>query len=164
MIWHSRNNLRFENKVTYFRTTTNYFATSVHLTGNSSKGSMSSLIQEFSILKAFQISCHACQALRIKEVIWKMPPCNWVKCNSDAASKGNPGWSACGGIFRDYMAAALGCFAANLGVSSSLYAELIGAILAVEHAHLRSRKNLWLECDSQFVVAAFKLNLVVPWK
>ncbi|MCI69340.1 ribonuclease H protein, partial [Trifolium medium] len=53
-------------------------------------------------------------------------------CNSNDASKGNPGPSACGGIFRDNQANDLGCFASNLGVSDVFSAELIGAIIAIE--------------------------------
>lgn len=125
---------------------------------------MFSIAQEFSILKAFNITCHASQAPRIKEVKWSMPPCYWIKCNSDGASKGNSGWSACGRIFRDYRDAALGCYAENHGVSNSFHAELVGAMLAVEYAYAKGWFNLWLEYDSQLVVNAINDSLVVPWK
>ncbi|MCH89989.1 ribonuclease H protein [Trifolium medium] len=71
---------------------------------------------------------HLPKAPVITEIIWQSPPLRWVKCNSDGASKGNPGLSACGCIFRDNQANNLGCFASNLGVSDAFSAELIGAI------------------------------------
>jgi hypothetical protein len=52
----------------------------------------------------------------IKEVIWSPPFANWVKCNSDGASLGNPGTAACGGVFRNSNSEFLGAFAINLGL------------------------------------------------
>ncbi|MCI19430.1 ribonuclease H protein, partial [Trifolium medium] len=73
----------------------------------------------------------------ITEIVWQPPTVRWVKCNSDGASKGNPGLLACGGIFRDNRANDLGCFASNFGVSDAFFAELIGAITAIEIAQRR---------------------------
>jgi hypothetical protein len=39
----------------------------------------------------------------------------------------------CGGVFRDYEANLLGCYASNI-VSFALYAELMRVILAIEIA------------------------------
>ncbi|MCI80670.1 ribonuclease H protein, partial [Trifolium medium] len=33
--------------------------------------------------------------------MWQPPTFNWVKCNCDGASLGNPGLSSYGGIFRN---------------------------------------------------------------
>lgn len=77
--------------------------------------------------------------------------------------RGAPGWSACGGIFRDYRASAMGCLATNLGVSYSLHAEFMGVILSIKHAAKNGWRNVWLECDSQLVVTAFSSSAGVPW-
>jgi hypothetical protein len=73
---------------------------------------------DFCILKAFNVWSHLPKALasHYRDYIWQPPPLLWVKCNSDGVSKGNPGPSACGGIFRDSQANDLGCFASNLGL------------------------------------------------
>ncbi|GAU48946.1 hypothetical protein TSUD_285350 [Trifolium subterraneum] len=92
----------------------------------------------------------------IKEVLWQPPILNWMKCNSDGASSGNPGNSSCGGIFRNAEAIFKGAFAINLGIQSSLFAELMGAMIAIEIAHQNGWKQLWLETDSMLVIAAFK--------
>ncbi|PNX57293.1 ribonuclease H, partial [Trifolium pratense] len=89
---------------------------------------------------------------------------SWVKCNSNDASKGNPGPSACGGIFRDNQANDLGCFASNLGVSDVFSAELIGAIIAIEITHRKGWNDRWLEYDSKLVTLASKFYLVIPLK
>lgn len=62
--------------------------------------------------------------------------------------EGNPGLAASGGIFRDYMSAALGCFAVNIGNYFAIHAELIGATMGIELTFNKGRQNLWLECDS----------------
>lgn len=125
---------------------------------------MPATITEFAFLKSFCISGHVGSAPSIREVVWSPPPCFWVKCNSDGTARGSPGLAACGGIFRDYRAATLGCFVASLGVTHSFNAELIGAMLAIDHALTHSWQNLWLETDSQLVVSAFKSPNIVPWK
>jgi ribonuclease HI len=107
---------------------------------------------------------HPPKAPSITEVIWQPPPLCWVKCNSNDASKGNPGPLACGGIFRDNQANDLGCFASNFGICDAFSAELIGAITAIEIAQRRGWNHLWLECDSKLVTLTFKSQLAIPWK
>lgn len=100
----------------------------------------------------------------ITQVPWLSPPCYWTKCNSDGAAKGAPGLASCGGIFRGHNAAALGCFAANLGVSFALHAELMGAMLAIEMAYKKGWHNFWLEYDSKLIIQVFSSIDIVPWK
>jgi ribonuclease HI len=102
-------------------------------------------------------------APKIKEVVWQPPILNWVKCNCDGASLGNPGLSACGGLFRNSNASFLGAFASNLGINTSLNSELIGAMLAIEIANSKGWTQLWLESDSMLVVHAFSSSKIVPW-
>jgi hypothetical protein len=67
-------------------------------------------IHEFSIIKHFGVVCHPPLPPSIKQVNWIQPPYNWVKCNTDGASRGFPGASACGDIFRDHTGTFLGAF------------------------------------------------------
>lgn len=81
----------------------------------------------------------------VKEVIWSSPPpCYWIKCNSNEPI--------------------LGCYAANLGVTFSLQDKLVGAMMGIEYASVKGWTNLWLECDSQLVVTAFKNPSIVSWR
>jgi ribonuclease HI len=125
---------------------------------------MFSSIQEFSFIKYFGADCHPPPPPSIKQVNWTRLPFNWVKCNTDGASRGSPGASYCGGIFRDHLGTFLGAFSANIGVATSLYAEICVAIYAIEFALARGWTNLWLECDSLLLVQAFSNVHLVPWK
>lgn len=100
----------------------------VSTAGRLSTGSMYSSMQDFNLLKSFKIVTNPTKPLIIKQVDWHSLPGSWVKCNTDWAAKGNLGIAACGVIFRDANAAALGCFAENIGVSFAINAELIGAM------------------------------------
>lgn len=95
---------------------------------------MSNSITELGILKAFSVNIHARKAPSIKQVDWQPPNCGWIKCNSDGAARGNPSYAACGGLFRGSKGEILGCFAENLGISSSLFAEISAAMNAIEIA------------------------------
>lgn len=49
-------------------------------------------------------------------------------------------------------------------MANSVVAELSAAMMAIEVAAKNGWTNLWLECDSSFVVEAFNLDSIVPWK
>lgn len=71
--------------------------------------------------------------------------------------------NACGGgTFRNNNVEALGCFPSFIGISTSLHADLVGAMLAIELAHKKGWKFLWLESDFQLVNLAFKHEAIVP--
>jgi len=117
---------------------------------------------EFVILKRFNVKINPPKHHNIKEVLWLPPIFNWVKCNTDGAAHGNPGLPACGGIFRNSDSDFLGAFSINLGVTSALNSELIGAMVAIKIAHVKEWHNLWLETDSMLVFLAFKSSKIIP--
>ncbi|GAU40207.1 hypothetical protein TSUD_397340 [Trifolium subterraneum] len=121
-------------------------------------------MQEFLILKAFNVNVHLPKASAIKEVLWQPPLYNWVKCNTDGPALGRPGLASCGALFRDYTATFLGGFSINIGNSYALHAELISVMNAIEIAHSKGWNNLWLKSDSKLVNIAFKTSHIVPWK
>lgn len=164
VIWFCRNKLRFDGKRISYEAAINMIHANISLAGNLSSGHMSSNIQELAILKRFSVAGKLSSAPKIKEVNWYPPNRTWIKVNSDGAAKGSPGPAACGGIFRDSNSAILGCFACNIGPQNSLFAELMGAIIAIEVAHKRGWRNLWLECDSKLVIDSFSNPNIVPWK
>ena len=63
--------------------------------------------------------------------------------------------------FKAYFC--LGCFAKNLCFGSSLFAESLRAMNAIEIAYNKGWTNLWLETDSTLVMLAFKSSSFVPW-
>ncbi|GAU21095.1 hypothetical protein TSUD_10120 [Trifolium subterraneum] len=112
--------------------------------------------RDFTILKRFSINVHLPKAPSIIEVIWHPPYINWVKCNTDGAATNDK--SACGGIFRNQMVEFLGGFAENTGNNNAFFAELSGALRAIELAHQNQWLNLWLETDSILVESEFELG------
>ena len=164
IIWFCRNQLRFNSKKINFRSAINLIISATAMTGNNSRCVAITSIADFVLLKAFSVKINYGNAPRIKEVLWQPPVINWIKCNIDGASVGNPGPSSCGGIFRDNNAEFLGAFAYNLGNTNSLVAELNGAMFAIEFANQKGWSQLWLETDSMLVTLAFKSKTIVPWQ
>jgi ribonuclease HI len=59
------------------------------------------------------------------------------------------------------MGTFLGAFSANIGVATSLFAEICAAIYAIEFACTRGWNNFWLECDSLLLVITPKNTLFI---
>jgi ribonuclease HI len=162
-IWYARNQARFNDRKIHWKSIINLIIAAVSMSGNNSCLKAFSNIPEFTLLQKFHVKLKFGNAPRIKEVIWQPPIFNWIKCNCDGASLGNTGFSACGGIFRNADSSFLGVYALNIGVSTSLKAELIGAMIAIETATNKGWSNMWLESDSMLVVLAFSSARIVPW-
>jgi ribonuclease HI len=163
-IWEVRNQARFDNIRINLNAAISRIIASTSLSGNNTKKVASNSIRDYIILKKFNVNIHNPKVSIVKEIVWQPPLLNCVKCNIDGASKGNPGLSSCGGIFRNNNVDFLLGFAEPLGFASSYLAELQGALRAIEVAHQMNWKNLWIETDSVLVVLAFKNpNLHVAW-
>lgn len=163
VIWFCRNQKRFNDIVIPHRAAINFIISGASLTGSTTSLAAKSCIQEFVILKHFDVKINPPKPHIIKEVLWSPPILNWVKCNTDGAASGASGNAACGGIFRDVNSEFLGAFTINIGIASALNAELIGAMVAIEIAHINNWHRLWLETDSMLVFLAFKSSKIVPW-
>ncbi|KAJ4713826.1 Ribonuclease H [Melia azedarach] len=95
---------------------------------------------------------------------WHPPPAGWIKANTDGLAKGNPGLSACGGLFRDTGGRFLGGFALALGHQTAFHAEIMVVILAVEIAYERGWFHLWLESDCLPIIhLLLNDSLHPPW-
>jgi ribonuclease HI len=154
-LWFVRNQARFHDNLVSWRSAISLIISSTYLTGNNTKKVSSNSIRDFSFLKLFRISIHHPKVPILKEVLWQPPLLNWTKCNIDGASNGNPGNASCGGIFRNNAADFIHAYAEPLGIASSFFAKICGAMRAIEVAFHHNWRNLWLETDSSLVVAAF---------
>ncbi|KAJ4702472.1 Ribonuclease H protein [Melia azedarach] len=93
------------------------------------------------------------------------PPPLCINANSDGLAKGNPGDSACGGVFCDHLGNFLGGFSLCIGLNTVFFAELLAVILVVELAFERGWNNLWLESDSMIVIQhLYNPSLLPPWR
>lgn len=96
------------------------------------------------------------------EVLWSSLLINRIKINTDGALASVSDMAVCGGIFRDHLISHVGNFACFLGMTNAVFAELMGAILAMEQAFLKNWSHLWLETNSKLVVEAFSNPSLVP--
>ncbi|KAK2410614.1 hypothetical protein QL285_045971 [Trifolium repens] len=155
-IWFVRNQARFHDKIITWRSAIAMIISNTSLLGNTTTKYSSNSIRDFNFLKLFRVTIHQPKIRVLQEVCWEPPVLNWIKCNIDGASNGNPGLSSCGGIFRDHEANFIFAFAEPLGMSSSYVVEICGAMRAIEIAYQKQWMHLWLETDSSLVVNAFK--------
>jgi hypothetical protein len=137
LVWKCRNNIRLNDILPNFPHDLIYLKSLIYQAASHSKGHMFSSIQEFSGIKYFGAHCHPSPPPSIKQVNLIRPPFNWVKCNTDGASRGSPEASSCGNIFRDHLGTFLGAFSTNICVDTSLYAEICAVIYAMEFALAR---------------------------
>lgn len=92
------------------------------------------------------------QAKEWINVGWVRPIGHRVKVNTDRASKGNPGLATAGGLLRDSAGNWLAGFAYNIGVDSSLGAELWAIRSGLELAWSRGYTKLLVESDSRVAI------------
>ena len=87
---------------------------------------------------------------------WKYPAEGWIKLNIDGCSKGNPGLAGAGGVIRDHMGNWIGGFARNIGICSSVTAELWAVHDGLQLTWNTGIRRVVLESDSKVVVKLIK--------
>ena len=87
---------------------------------------------------------------------WKSPPYVWVKLNLDDASHGNPGSAGCGGMFRDPLGKWLVGFSVNLGVCTSVKAEMMALWHGLKIARDKGFRKVIIHMDSKLIVDKMK--------
>jgi ribonuclease HI len=163
-LWFVRNQARFYNKLIPWNSAIALIISNTSLTGNNTAKSSSTSMRDFTFLKLFSISIHQPRQSYLLEVIWQPPLFDWLKCNIDGAVVGCPGSASCGGVFRNHSSDFVLGFAEPLGLATSYFAELCGAMRAIEIAFQNDWHNIWIESDSTLVVSAFQSpHREVPW-
>ncbi|KAL6190669.1 hypothetical protein ACLB2K_037063 [Fragaria x ananassa] len=117
-----------------------------------SSGCMNNGVFDLSILKNVGVPCKPSKAPCIVEVNWHPPLFGWVKVNTDGAWRSSSGQAGYGGLFRDFRGGVLGAFCSNFNMASSVAAEVMAVIKAIELAWVRDWKHVWLEVDSSLVI------------
>ena len=88
----------------------------------------------------------------VAQIGWKYPADGWIKLNVDGCSKGNPGLAGAGGVIRDHIGTWIGGFARNIGVCSSMTAELWAIYSGLQLVWDKGFRKVVLESDSRVVV------------
>ncbi|WCJ36046.1 hypothetical protein M5689_017268 [Euphorbia peplus] len=165
LIWHSRNLAIFEDTPPIFFNLLRQLWAFLCEIDKSNSSSSSNALQDFHVLHQLGISARPCRAPKIIGVRWKPPTSGWLKINTDGSALGAPGRAGSGGIFRTARGFSKGCFAFSINCSYAHLAELRAAIHAISVAWERGWHNIWLECDSSYVVELFKKrSSQVPWE
>ena len=127
-------------------------------------GSMINSQTDLLRLRALGLKGKPRKAPVIHSIQWQPPPPGWMKVNTDGCSRGQPGPSSCGGIFRNCRGFVHGCFALSLGSGFAYQAEWVGVMTAIAIAHSKGWKSLWIESDSTYVVSLIRSrSIAVPW-
>lgn len=81
-------------------------------------------------------------------VQWELPPQDWIKLNTDGASKQNGEIASCGGVMRDSSGRRITEFAANVGAINSIEAELWGLFYSLSLAWSGGYRRVMVATDS----------------
>jgi len=133
------------------------------MTGNDSRKHMHNDIVDFTYLKFFDITTCCRKEISPIRVIWEFPDVNWVKVNTDGATRGCLGFSTCAGIFRGSRGEYIVSFSFFLGVQKSLYVEVMRVILAIKLAWSKDFRRIWLEYDSSLLCESFSSFNLISW-
>ncbi|PRQ23156.1 putative ribonuclease H-like domain-containing protein [Rosa chinensis] len=109
-------------------------------------------VQELCVIKRMGAICKPRWAPRIIEVNWLTPPFGWIKVNTDGAWKMDSNQAGYGGVYRDYKGLVIGAFSSTLDIPSSVAAEVMAVIKAIELAWVRDWKYVWLEVNSSLIL------------
>jgi hypothetical protein len=140
-IWYVRNQARFHDNIINWKSAISLIIANTALTGNNSKKVSSNSIKDFTILKSFKVTIHHPHVPDIKEIFWQSPMESWLKCNIDGAC--TLALSSCSGVFRNHEADFILGFAEPLGLTTSYFAELCGAMKAIEIAFQNNWHNVY---------------------
>ncbi|KAK9931811.1 hypothetical protein M0R45_019074 [Rubus argutus] len=162
-IWHTRNKIRFDGRSFTVDTVCGLISGHIYSASRLASGTMHNSTFDLCILKNFGVQGRPHRAPRVIEVNWQPPLFGWVKINSDGTWKHDAGVGGYGAVFRDHRGYFLGAFASSLDIPSSVAAEVMAVIKAIELAWVRDWKHIWIEVDSSIVLHYLLFPSLVPW-
>ncbi|XP_059274720.1 uncharacterized protein LOC132029492 [Lycium ferocissimum] len=101
--------------------------------------------------------------LKVTKVFWRPPPQDWVSCNTDGASRGNPGRGAYGFCIRDTQGDVIVAKADDIGFVTNVEAETIAILEVVKWCHEHQVNHIIFQTDSQFVQKVSQGVWKPPW-
>ncbi|KAK3200069.1 hypothetical protein Dsin_023484 [Dipteronia sinensis] len=163
--WYARNPLIFKDCFIPLISSIAFIHTTLKDCNRLNIGGMHNKQSDLLLRHRLQVRPRLSRAPRIIEIYWRPPPLGWIKVNKDGACLGSPGPSSCCGVFRNHRGFVKGCFASPLGIMHAFEAELSVVIKAIEYAFGFGWHNLWIECDSSYMVSLLSCRSPnVPWR
>ncbi|KAH0695103.1 hypothetical protein KY285_022200 [Solanum tuberosum] len=103
------------------------------------------------------------QDIRITLVMWKTPPTNKYKLNTDGSALHNPGKIGGGGILRDDQGVIIYAFAVPFGEGTNNQVEVQAACYGLNWCIQHGYNNILLEVDSE-LLTKWLLQVSIPWR
>ncbi|KAH0651087.1 hypothetical protein KY284_030999 [Solanum tuberosum] len=86
--------------------------------------------------------------IHVLSVTWKPPEKYQVKCNTDGACRGNPGWSSIGFCIRDTRGDLIYAKATGIDIATNSEAETTAILYALRECMSRRLQSVVIETDS----------------
>ncbi|KAM3321265.1 hypothetical protein P3S67_008467 [Capsicum chacoense] len=102
-------------------------------------------------------------ALKVTQVCWNLPPDNWLKCNTDGVSRGNPGRSSYAFCIRDPLGDLMYAEAKETSEGTNTFSETIAILEEARYCVGCNVFNLILETDSLFLKNIITGIWKPPW-
>lgn len=163
-IWQTRNKVRYDSVIPNVAKACRLIDGHVNASSLIASGQMYNNTQDLCVLKRFGVACRPRRAPRILEVNWHPPVIGWFKVNTDGAWKRGEDHLSYGGVFRNFQGEVVGAFSSSLDIPSSIAAEVMAVIKAIELAWIRDWKHIWLEVDSSLVLNFLISPHMVSWQ
>nr|XP_016446919.1 PREDICTED: 14.7 kDa ribonuclease H-like protein [Nicotiana tabacum] len=98
-----------------------------------------------------------------RKVTWQMPYGGWYKCNTDGASKGNPGHSSIEIYVRDDACDLIHARAVEVGITTNVVAKAKAILEGLEYCVEQDLHPLILETDSLVLKKVIEGEWDPPW-
>ncbi|KAI3463725.1 hypothetical protein Pfo_020388 [Paulownia fortunei] len=98
-----------------------------------------------------------------KLVVWRMPMNEWVKLNTDGASRGNPGEAGIG-VLRDSQGRFIFAYYKYIGIASNVCAELHAIYIGLEYCKENGFKKIMVETDAQVALQILSSHESCNWQ
>ncbi|XP_059295549.1 uncharacterized protein LOC132048883 [Lycium ferocissimum] len=98
-----------------------------------------------------------------KVMYWKLPPDRWFKCNTDGATRGNPGDSSYGFCVRNWLGDLLYAQSETIGESTNVIAEAKAILEGIKYSIDMQLLPLIVETDSLLLKNMVEGEWKVPW-
>ncbi|KAK4730438.1 hypothetical protein R3W88_023426 [Solanum pinnatisectum] len=101
--------------------------------------------------------------LHYHSVLWKPPDTHRLKCNTNGASKGNPGLSSYGFCLRNSHENLIYARAAGVGTTTNTKAEAVAIHEALEYCWENRLRKVIIETDSLYLMKMIRGLWKIPW-
>ncbi|XP_059285201.1 uncharacterized protein LOC132038566 [Lycium ferocissimum] len=101
--------------------------------------------------------------LKVTKVNWNFPPIGWIMCNTDGASRGNPGRSSYGFCLRNSAGDLLYAQAEEIGITTNTDVEVMAILEAMKYCRCKGLNNIIMQIDSEMIYKILEEGWKPSW-